>query len=176
MTANQLIKRLTDKDGQDTYVVFTRTPSFIGRLIMGVSKLSHASEEFDHCVLNRHGYECHMTTPHIQYRPFKTRPHMKVYRVVKEPLKSWFRATERYQRHQSGIKSHKYGYAQLVTQMFTLLFRVPPIKARMQCIEFVMRCLNYTPKDIDRLTVGEGHDRLIIEGYLEYVGEIKHGK
>lgn len=173
MTENQIIKRLTDKDGDETYVVFTRTPSFIGNLIYRFSKLSHASEEFDHCVLARHGMECHMTTPHIQYRPFKTRPVMKVYKVVKEPLQSWFRATERYQRHQSGIKSHRYGYAQLVTQALTLLFRVPPIKARMQCIEFVMRCLNYVPGDIDRLTVGEGHDRLIVEGYIEYVGEIK---
>lgn len=194
-----LLHDLIANHSDETYVVFTRSRSFMGRLIHRFSKLSKASEEFDHCVLVRQGMEVHMTAPRVEYRPFETRDYMKVYKVTgdawlafERALKMW-QNDQQYQKYlkdkrridkafeQGRItgeqyrnlrgKPFKYGHAQLVSQAFTLLFNVPPIRARMQCIEFVMRALGYVPNDVDSLTVGEGCDRLVVAGYIEYLGK-----
>lgn len=200
MISKEVIKPLFDREDMNTYIVFTRTPSFIGNLIHKFSKLSNATEEFDHVTMVRQGMQVHMTDPRVKFETFKPRQKMKIYKLRKDPVKSFFRATDMWQRDQQYQrykrnkamydqayergditkeeyekfkgKKFTYGYAQLLTQPLNLLFRfIPPIRARMQCIEFVMRAVGYVPGDIDKLTVGEGHDRLIVEGYLEYIGD-----
>jgi len=157
-------------DSGDMYVIATRSDSFISKIIRWFSKKGSNLEEYDHVILMKEGIEIHLTTPSIQRRMWKLRDYNKIYKVIDNPDRAWINAENIYLLHRSGIKKAKYGKAQLVSKALTMLFGIKPIKARRDCIEFVLECLiEPKPEWSDKLTVGQGIYYLESKGIIELI-------
>lgn len=159
-------------DSGDVYVVATRSDGFISRAIRWFSRKGSKLEEYDHVVLMKKGVEIHLTTPTIERRSWERRSYNRIFKVIDHPERAWANAEDIYIRHRSGVKKAKYGKAQLVTKAFTMLFGIDPIKARRDCIEFVLECLiEPKPKWADNLSVGQGIYYLQSKEVIELHGQ-----
>jgi len=157
-------------DSGDVYVVATRSKGFVSRAIRWFSKKGSNLEEYDHVVLMKKGIEIHLTTPTIERRPWELRSYNRIFKVIDHPERAWENAEDIYIRHRSGVKKAKYGKAQLVSKALTMLFGIRPIKARRDCIEFVLECLiEPKPEWVDNLTVGQGIYYLESKGIIELI-------
>jgi hypothetical protein len=150
------------------YVVATRSNDFMGRLITWFSGKGSGLEEFDHIVFVYRGNEYHMTYPRAEKRPARYRDDNVIFQVtgnIHEALGKIQTIVRREDR---------YGVAQLISKAFTTLFGLNPIKARRDCIEFVLECL--LPEKIEKIdnyTVGQGVHLLKSLGVMHEIARYK---
>lgn len=159
------------KDNYSTYVVATRSNSFLAKAIRWFSARRSMIDEYDHIVMVRYGLEAHMTTPRATIRPWQLRPYQDVFIVLEGGQEAWNKATE------IAGNGNGYGRLQLLSKAFTMLWGWKPFTAKRDCIEFVLEAIiEPKPDNADSLTVGQGVNLLFNHGFMRYVGSIVNTK
>ena len=149
-----------------TYVIATRSNSWLSKAIRYFSERGSGLYEFDHVLLYRNGDVVHMTRPRTKFEPFEWRSENHIYVVRKQnALSAWEAGIESYER------GERYGYLQLVSKAFTMLFGLNPWRVRQDCIEAIMRWI--IPDefiDFDKPTVAQGIKWLENNNFIRKVG------
>lgn len=153
-----------DPDDPNLYVVAVCNNDWLGRAIRFFSEWRTGQKDYDHIVLVHRGQEYHVAFPFAQKRPARYRDQNVLFHVegnIHEALIYAERITQ---------AKTKYGTWQVISKAFTMLFGIAPIRARMDCIEFVVRALDRNvPIDVDRITVGQGVDYLLKSKRITYL-------
>ena len=167
----ELIKNtMRDTDNYTIYVMATRSSGIVAKLIRKFSSRSSKLPEFDHVVLVYRANEYHMTHPHAEKRPVTFRPHNTVYKVINVKPKEFWNFV-----HTEIKEKTPYVTWQLITKSFTMMFGWNPVKAYMDCIDFVVKALVQPyPKDVDRWTVGQGIQHLVDNNIIKHVEDFEN--
>jgi len=110
------IKEQLSTKGEGYYVVATRSNSFISKAIRWFSRKGSSLDEYDHITIVHKGTEIHMTTPHVEMRPFDYRNYNDVWKIRYMPERAWSNALRIYDRHLEDKRYGRYGKAQLVSK------------------------------------------------------------
>lgn len=171
------LAQLLDERDPSVYIVATRSNTWLGRTIRGFSAYRSRLDEFDHIVIVHRGMEFNMAIPQIEHRPFRLRAFNAVYRIA--PKVDPF-AVVAYGERAVRLK-WRYATWQVITKAFTMLFGWQPIKARQDCIEFVIRAVAEgaavaPPKDVDRLTVAQGVSHMLRRGQINPITDFTNSQ
>lgn len=144
------------------YIVAHRSNDWLGKTIRFFSSFRFKEEPYDHITIVKGDYEYNMGFPRAQRRPRQYRDANVEYPYIGDNADKIINYCESVTRYKT-----RYGFWQVVSKILTMMFGISPIKARMDCIEFVVTAIaGDKVKDVDKFTVSEGLFYLLNNKYI----------